>query len=138
MNGSWLLMLVLLWLWPAHNLLLAGFACWMPPSRRRAGADPAPLSFWIMIPALNEDRVVRNTVLAALALETPETPVRVLVIDDNSDDRTFDVVASIGDPRVHGLCREPPNARIGKGEALNAGFRYLKRLVEREGALSAQ
>jgi cellulose synthase/poly-beta-1,6-N-acetylglucosamine synthase-like glycosyltransferase len=126
-------MLVLLWLWPAHNLLLAGFSWWIPRPPHRSATGRTPLSFWIMIPALNEERVVRNTVLAALALATPETPVRVLVIDDNSDDRTFEVAASIGDPRVHILCREPPEARIGKGEALNAGFRYLKQKVAAEG-----
>ena len=49
----------------------------------------------------------------------------ILVIDDGSDDRTPEILASIDHPDVHVLRREPPNARKGKAEALNDAYRTL-------------
>ncbi|OXM52917.1 glycosyltransferase family 2 protein [Amycolatopsis alba] len=128
------MMLLLLW-WPAHNILLAAFA-WRTGRPRRAVASRGEgLEFWIVIPALNEERVVGNTVRNALSLGTERNPVRVLVIDDGSDDGTPDVLREVTDPRLHVLRRELPHARQGKGEALNAGYRYILRLCEAEGSV---
>ena len=49
----------------------------------------------------------------------------VLVIDDGSDDRTAEVVGSAAGDQVWLLSRKPPEARQGKGEALNAAIRFL-------------
>ncbi|WP_223199065.1 glycosyltransferase [Solihabitans fulvus] len=117
-------MIVLLVAWPAYNLGLALFASWRP---RRAPRGPVPtLQFWIVIPALNEERVVAATVRAALLLHTPFTPVRVLVVDDGSDDGTLRVLEALERPRLHVLRRQPPDARKGKGEALNEAYRYIR------------
>jgi 1,2-diacylglycerol 3-beta-glucosyltransferase len=121
--------LVLMLGWPAYNLLLAAFAtivAW-PGGRRRAEPVPAaPGEFWIVIPCLNEERVVGNTVRNALALEAPGVTCRVLVVDDGSDDRTPEVLAGIDNPRLHVLRRNPPDARKGKGAALNAAYRQIR------------
>ena len=78
------------------------------------------------MPALNEEVVVGNTVDAALGLSGPGgTLARVLVVDDGSDDRTPEVLAAIDHPRLQVLRRELPEARKGKGEALNAAYRYI-------------
>src|SRR6185436_7291099 len=42
-----------------------------------------------------------------------------------SDDATPDVLAGIDHPSLHVLRRNAPEARQGKGEALNAAFRYI-------------
>ncbi|WP_414944678.1 glycosyltransferase family 2 protein [Amycolatopsis sp. cmx-11-32] len=128
------MMLLLLW-WPAHNILLAAFAWRTGSPRRSVAARGEGLEFWIVIPALNEERVVGKTVRNALSLGTTRNPVRVLVIDDGSDDGTPIVLREVADPRLHVLRRDLPHARRGKGEALNAGYRYIRRLCEAEGSV---
>src|SRR5439155_9281877 len=121
--------LALLLAWPAYHLLLVACA-WRgtrAPSRRgrRRGGAP-PTVFWIVVPCLNEERVVGRTVRSALALAAPRARTRVLVVDDGSDDGTPDLLAAINSPRLHVLRREPPEARRGKGAALNAGYRWIR------------
>lgn len=101
-------------------------------SRAAAGPPAAPGAaddylFAFLVPALNEARVIEHTLDCLLAL-----PVRhsmVFVIDDGSDDATGQLVELRGDPRAHLLRRELPQARCGKGAALNAGFRELLGVV---------
>ena len=100
----------------------------------RAVAEPAPAPgaageflFAFLVPALNEARVIEQTLDRLLALPVPHS--MVLVIDDGSDDATGRLVESHCDPRVRLLRREPPLARRGKGAALNAGFHQLLREV---------
>ncbi|MEV4516866.1 glycosyltransferase family 2 protein [Dactylosporangium sp. NPDC049525] len=124
----------LLTLWPAYNLALVAFttsdSATAGRRRRRDAVAPnehEPLTFWIVVPALNEERVVGRTVSAALALAGPAgTRTRVLVVDDGSDDGTPDVLAAIDHPGLTVLRRDFPNARKGKGEALNAAFRAIR------------
>lgn len=79
--------------------------------------------FAFLVPALNEGRVIEQTLSRLLAL--PVGNSLVLVVDDGSDDETSDLVEASPDPRVRLLRRELPAARSGKGAALNAGFRRL-------------
>ena len=79
--------------------------------------------FAFMVPALNEERVIRQTV--DRLLELPVANSLVLVIDDDSDDATARLVEHHPDPRVRLLRRESPSARAGKGAALNAGLGQL-------------
>lgn len=131
---GWLVATVaLLLLWPVHNAVLAAFAWWRPRPQEQAATRLPDLRFWIVIPALNEERVVAATVRSALTLDSPATPVRVLVVDDDSIDATLRILADVDDPRLHVLCREAPDARRGKGEALNAAYRYLRQLALAEG-----
>ncbi|MEV4704602.1 glycosyltransferase [Actinoplanes sp. NPDC049316] len=133
---SWLLVVTgyaILLAWPISTLALVSFAVRYVASHRRtvvdkslAHGDGTPEHFWIIVPALNEEVVVGNTVNAALTLGGPGgTLARVLVVDDGSDDRTPDVLAAIDHPRLQVLRRELPEARKGKGEALNAAYRYI-------------
>jgi cellulose synthase/poly-beta-1,6-N-acetylglucosamine synthase-like glycosyltransferase len=123
------LALVSLLVWPVANVVLALYAAYV--SRRldrRSGAardEPRDHAFWIVVPCLNEERVVGNTVAAALALSAPGAETHVLVVDDASDDGTPRVLAGIRDPRLHVLRRELPEARRGKGEALNAAYAHI-------------
>jgi 1,2-diacylglycerol 3-beta-glucosyltransferase len=94
--------------------------------RRRPELLPAPddLLFVFTIPCLNEEEVIGRTLESLLAL--PGEDHVVLVIDDASDDRTADLVRRYDTPRVRLLRRELPNARRGKGNALNAAIAFLR------------
>jgi glycosyltransferase involved in cell wall biosynthesis len=70
----------------------------------------------VLIPCLNEEAAIRSVVESVLALGAP-----VIVIDDGSDDRTPEIVASL--PVT--LLRH--TERCGKGEALRRGFREALR-----------
>jgi cellulose synthase/poly-beta-1,6-N-acetylglucosamine synthase-like glycosyltransferase len=128
--------LALLVAWPLYNLTLVWMATrTQAADRRRRRLDAAsptgnePATFWIVIPCLNEERVVGRTVAAALALSGPPgTRTYVLVVDDASDDGTREVLAAIEHPNLHVLRRSLPDARRGKGEALNAGYRLIRDL----------
>lgn len=80
----------------------------------------------MMIPALNEGQVLRNTVSSLCAQRYPGT-LEVLIIDDGSEDVTPLVTARL--QREHSNLyvyrRERPEARQGKSAALNAGLKYL-------------
>ncbi|MFD9706253.1 glycosyltransferase family 2 protein [Lentzea sp. NPDC059081] len=128
-------MLVLLVFWPCYNLVLALFVWWRPKPGGPEVPSRHPLQYWIIIPALNEERVVANTVRSALALDGARTPVQVVVVDDGSDDRTPHVLSEIDDHRLHVLRRVPPEARKGKGEALNHAFRYIRGIAEEAGTV---
>ena len=70
----------------------------------------------VLIPCLNEEAAIQSVVESVLALGAP-----VIVIDDGSDDRTPEIVATL--PVT--LLRH--DERRGKGEALRRGFREALR-----------
>ena len=88
---------------------------------------PGNTFFVFVVPALNEERVIANTIDSLLAL--PDDRTAILVIDDGSSDRTAEIVQSYPDPRVQLLQRTAPNARQGKGAALNAAYRDITRRI---------
>jgi 1,2-diacylglycerol 3-beta-glucosyltransferase len=91
------------------------------PSGPRLGDD---LFFVFMMPCLNEEKVILNSLQRLL--DIPGDDFVILVIDDGSDDNTAAVVSGAGSDRVWLLRRKPPQAQQGKGEALNAAVRYLE------------
>ncbi len=92
----------------------------LPGGVPRAADD---LFFAFLVPCLNEEAVIANSLRRLLSL--PGGSFVVLAIDDGSDDRTVEVIAGLADPRVLLLRRQAPHARQGKGAALNAGIRHL-------------
>lgn len=73
---------------------------------------------YFLVPCLNEELVIAATVRALLA----DRRARVVVVDDGSDDATGEVAAAVDRRRVTVVRRELPDARLGKGPALNTGF----------------
>ncbi|ANS79216.1 N-acetyl-glucosamine transferase [Serinicoccus hydrothermalis] len=76
-----------------------------------------------LVPCLDEELVLGGGIERLLALPHPR--MSVLVVDDGSQDATAAVARSFDDPRVHLLQRFAPEARLGKGEALNAAVAHL-------------
>ncbi|MDQ2739978.1 MAG: glycosyltransferase, partial [Actinomycetota bacterium] len=102
------------------------------PFIRRKPIQPgssAGLEWHFLVPCRDEDPVIGAT-LRYLRTTFPEA--HAWVIDDDSDDRTTGVVRSMRrnggstDQQIHLVSRYRPEARTGKGDALNAGYRALK------------
>ncbi|GGP57401.1 glycosyltransferase family 2 protein [Streptomyces melanogenes] len=94
-------------------------------NRPRAEAgDPAALEWHFFVPCRDEEAVVGATV-SQLRADFPAA--HVWVVDDDSDDRTGLIVAALAedDRRVHLVRRIRPDARTGKGDALNAAYDQL-------------
>jgi peptidoglycan/xylan/chitin deacetylase (PgdA/CDA1 family)/glycosyltransferase involved in cell wall biosynthesis len=85
--------------------------------RRRPYPDPPPQRpVTVIVPAYNEQAGIASTVRSLMA---SSHPVRVIVVDDGSTDRTAAVVAGLGLPNVR-LIRQPNS---GKAAALTTGVR---------------
>lgn len=74
----------------------------------------------VIVPTYNESENIRTLLRAIL---DADASLDVLVVDDNSPDKTGDIVAAIGtdEPRVH-LLRRP--GKMGLGTAYRDGFRW--------------
>jgi 1,2-diacylglycerol 3-beta-glucosyltransferase len=131
-----LVTLLLLLSWPLLTMTMATIGT-VPTRPAALRGERGFRHYWIMVPALNEATVIRNTVSAALALQTDRALVRVLVIDDDSDDDTAEVLRGIDNPRLHVLTRRRPDARHGKGAALNAGYRTIRAWAEQAGTVGS-
>lgn len=75
---------------------------------------------YFLIPCLNEQAVIGQTVSALVA--PPGWESRIVVVDDGSDDATAQRALQAGGRQVQIVTRRLPDARHGKGAALNAGF----------------
>lgn len=84
---------------------------------------------WVfMVPALNEEVTIADSVERLLGVDTPNK--RIVVIDDGSEDRTPEILAGISDPALIALRREKPEAQLGKAAALDWAFNQLPQLLE--------
>jgi len=93
------------------------------------GAEQDEYPVYFLVPCLNEAEVVGRTV-SGLVVNRGTTTI---VVDDGSDDETSALARAAGGSQVEVLRRELPNARQGKGEALNAGIRRVRELVRERG-----
>lgn len=93
------------------------------------GGDRAGYTVFYLLPCLNEEAVIGESV--HLLLRDPGAVV--VVIDDASADRTAQLAVRAGGDRALVVRRYLPDARKGKGAALNAGFEELKAQVRERG-----
>lgn len=86
------------------------------------------LTWHVMIPCRDEESVIGETVSSA---RTSFPDLHVWVIDDDSEDNTAGIVKGLQDfdDKVHLISRRRPEARTGKGDALNAAYRVISRAV---------
>lgn len=103
------------------------------PRPRRLYAPDEALKFTFVVPALNEEAVIEATVRN---LREVAPDARIAVIDDGSDDRTAQIVERLaaGDARVTLLRRRFPEARQGKGKAMNWAVSQVLRDLRAAGA----
>lgn len=105
------------------SLLLLTFRRALRTPLNTAGESSA-LEWHVLVPCLDEENVIAETVSAA---RTSFPNLHVWVIDDASEDATAEVVRDlmVFDDKVHLISRVAPDARTGKGDALNAAYRIL-------------
>ncbi len=97
-------------------------------SRKPAPVTDPPdpnLHFVVVVPCLNEELVIARTLDHLLTL--PSHNVTILVVDDDSDDRTREIAMSYPRDRVLVIDHPHAVARQGKGRVLNYAFRFLMR-----------
>ncbi|MFL4951074.1 glycosyltransferase family 2 protein [Streptomyces sp. MMS24-I31] len=123
-------MIVELLLWSSITLIvLAGCyntSLFMLSRRRirRSRSDHRERFYVFLLACLNEEKVLSESLARITAL--PAGNFLALVIDDASDDRTGEIALAADPERVRLHRRTLPDARRGKGAALNDGVRHLK------------
>src|SRR5262249_33986626 len=94
----------------------------MPPELPFGGSDGY---LWVfLVPALNEEVTIRDSVERLISLPLRER--RVLVINDGSEDRTGEILREMKHPDLFVLKREKPEAQKGKAAGLNNAYRALE------------
>ncbi|MFD9823708.1 glycosyltransferase [Streptomyces violascens] len=108
------------------DLSVQGDAVYERPGQGR-GQDSYHV--YAVIPCLNEQTVIASTVRRLL----DDADMTVVVVDDASDDNTTHAVQELRSDRVCLVRRELPQARLGKGPALNAGLTQVRQLAGERG-----
>jgi cellulose synthase/poly-beta-1,6-N-acetylglucosamine synthase-like glycosyltransferase len=111
----------------SSRLILVGIFALIDRLRRRRlpqGAEKFEPRVAVLIPSYNEELVIVRTIRSVLNSDYPN--LRVIVIDDGSKDRTYDVAreaykAEIASGRLLVLTKE----NGGKAEALNFGLNHV-------------
>jgi cellulose synthase/poly-beta-1,6-N-acetylglucosamine synthase-like glycosyltransferase len=84
----------------------------------------------ILIPAHNEEKVIEQTVMALIALDYPQDKLEIIVINDNSSDRTGEILAEVQrrHPRfnLQVITTDKLTGGKGKSNALNIGYQASK------------
>ena len=80
-------------------------------------------AYVIFIPVHNEEKVIRRTITKALDLSVR---AQVIVINDGSTDSTGAILEEFTEERLHVVTRTYPNAKVGKGEALNSAYAFFE------------
>ncbi len=94
--------------------------------------DESSLLWVFLVPALNEEMVIEDSLDRLLAVRC--THRRIVVIDDGSDDRTAELLRGYASrEEVEIVTRRAPDARQGKAAALNHAFLHLGPIVDASG-----
>jgi cellulose synthase/poly-beta-1,6-N-acetylglucosamine synthase-like glycosyltransferase len=120
---------ILIWFMIGWQLLLtlAGYFHQSESLREQRKIDATEFEYppvSILIPAHNEEIVIRRTLDAMCALEYPADRLEIIVINDGSSDRTGDIVREFAARDARVICFDVPEGQGGRGKsrALNLGL----------------
>lgn len=108
------------WTYIGYPLFITVLARWRPRPHRKENILPAVS---LIIPAYNEEAVIKEKLENALALDYPKERMEIIVVADGSTDRTVEIVQSFADRGVQ-LLFQPE--RRGKIAAMNRAVPYAK------------
>jgi len=128
-NDLFYLSLAVIWLMLLYHMFLmqGGYLHYLRYEKPIKGWEkenkPLP-KVSILIPAHNEEMVIERTIKAMVRLHYPKDKLEVIVINDNSNDRTEEIASSFAAryPFVKVVTTQPPYAGKGKSTALNQGL----------------
>lgn len=114
----WTCLGILVYSYAGYPLLLSVIA---PVLKKVSGAhqsrgDRKSPRVSLIIAAFNEERIIEQKVLNALALHYPRELLEIIVISDGSTDRTDEIVAQYAD---RGVVLKRSHERLGKSACLN-------------------
>ncbi|MGB9773375.1 MAG: glycosyltransferase family 2 protein [Bacteroidota bacterium] len=122
---------ILIWFMIAYQLVLtlAGYFHFVHSVREKKAIDAMKFDFprvAILIPAHNEEKVIRRTLEAMLAFDYPSDRYEVIVVNDGSTDETGVIVEEMAwrDARVRHLIVPEEEGGKGKSRALNIGLKH--------------
>lgn len=88
-----------------------------------AALEAAFLSTTIIVPCYNEERTVKKTLDSLLELEGPKEMIKILVVDDGSTDRTWEVLQQYKDnPQIVLMQKENEGSKFA---VLNFALQYI-------------
>lgn len=114
-NGIYFLWISILWAFPR---VLHTEKDYVP-----SDSDFDHSHIFLIIPCMNEENVCEATISNILNMNIPN--LRILAVDDASEDRTLEILKSFHDDRLLIIERKKPNAQQGKGRSLNNAYKYI-------------
>lgn len=82
----------------------------------------------ILVPAHNEDKVIEHSILAMLKLDYPREKLEIIVINDNSKDKTGEILQGLKsrypDRKIKIVTTDDRTGGRGKANALNIGLKH--------------
>lgn len=124
---------ILIWFMIAYQFVLTlfGYINYLKSFREKKSIDASEFDFpscTIMIPAHNEARVIGKTVEAMLNLEYPKGKLKIMVINDGSEDETESIVQQFASRHSQVVVFTVPPGEGGKGKsrALNIGLKQVQ------------
>lgn len=109
----WFSVSALIWTYVGYPLFIVMLARWRPRPHKRADILP---SVTLIIPAYNEETIIRQKLENALALDYPPEKMEIIVVADGSTDRTVEIAESFAGRGVRMLFQPE---RRGKIAAMN-------------------
>src|ERR1035437_5652936 len=77
----------------------------------------------IIIPAKNESKVIKETLISLSQINYPKSKLDIIVIDDNSSDETFEIASSMN--YIENLHVYKNEESLGKSKAINSILKII-------------
>ena len=116
----WIALIIVLYVYIGYPIIAYGIAILLNRRVKKGSATPFVT---VLIAAFNEQAVIEATIRNKLNQNYPKDRLEILVVSDNSSDKTDEIVDGIKDARVRLIRQEP---RAGKTSALNLAIPQAK------------